>query len=134
LLGLGPGLTPSGDDFLAGVLALLHAIGLSDQRGRLWRVLVPALPLATGAISRVHLECAAEGRLAARQHLILNALLDGDPYALETALGLLAADSHTSSWDGLAGMVVALRAVLARNRPLAERDSCKRVVQLHTTR
>lgn len=133
LLGLGPGLTPSGDDYLAGILAILHAVGLTEQRNRLWQVLSPALPLATGEISRAHLECAAEGRLAARQHLILNALLDGDRDALESALRALAADSHTSSWDGLAGMVTALRAVLAGDARAAERGSCNKVVQLHTT-
>src|SRR5690606_7063751 len=42
LIGLGPGLTPSGDDLLGGVLIALHALGRPDATERLsaW-----ALPL-----------------------------------------------------------------------------------------
>lgn len=112
LLGLGPGLTPSGDDFLAGVLAVLHAMGRVDARNRIWATLESALPSATGPISAAHLRCAAEGRLSAGQHQVLNALLAGDSPGLDVALRQFSQD-HTSSWDGLAGMVTALRPVFS---------------------
>ncbi len=134
LLGLGPGLTPSGDDFLAGFMAGLHAIHAFELRDSLWRTLVPPLAHATGPISRAHLECAAKGRLAERQHLILNAILAADADAIGVALAVLAGDEHTSSWDGLAGIASALRAILAGVDRPDERGSCNRALQLHTTR
>ena len=134
LLGPGPGLTPSGDDFLAGFLAGLYAIRAFELRDSLWRTLVPPLARATGPISRAHLECAAKGRLAERQHLILNAILAADADAIGAGLSVLAREEHTSSWDGLAGIASAVRAVLAGADRPGERGSCNRALQLHTTR
>ena len=44
LIGLGPGLTPSGDDFLVGALAMLDAIGERDAHAALARAIIDALP------------------------------------------------------------------------------------------
>src|SRR5690606_34858462 len=64
LLGLGPGLTPSGDDFLAGALAALYGVGARDHVQLLWSKLEPCLSSATNEISAAHLRCAASGQLA----------------------------------------------------------------------
>lgn len=133
LLGMGPGLTPSGDDYLAGMLGALHATGQRQLHRLLWRVIAPQLHSLTGAISAAHLGCAAEGRLAARQHLILNAILTADEMALRRGLATVAAELHTSSWDGLAGIVAVLRSGLVPGRVMAERNSCKEAAALHTT-
>jgi hypothetical protein len=68
LVGLGPGLTPSGDDFIAGVLITLSAVGRTVLRNCIWRALQPALDGRTNAISGAHLAAAAEGMGSAALH------------------------------------------------------------------
>ncbi len=109
LIGLGPGLTPSGDDLIGGALCALHAAGRGEICARLaaW-----ALPLArerTNRISKAHLACAAEGESGEVVSEAILALLSGDPFALER----IGAIGHTSGWDALAGAALALRAVAA---------------------
>ena len=133
LLGMGPGLTPSGDDYLAGMLAALHATGRGNLHRLLWSVIGPQRHSLTTAISAAHLGCAAEGRLAARQHLMLNAILTADEAALREGVMALAAESHMSAWDGLAGMVAVLRSAIVPGGETAERNSCKEAAELHTT-
>jgi hypothetical protein len=101
LIGLGPGLTPSGDDYLGGVMVALHALGRSAQAGALWRWLEPRLASRTSAISAAHLAAAATGQA----HEALHRILDGD-----LDLKALDAVGHCSGWDALAGAVAALRA------------------------
>lgn len=112
LLGVGPGLTPSGDDFLAGVFGVLHAIQLPHCVHSLWSVVEQHLSL-TNAISAAHLRCAAQGRLNEDQHVLLNAVLGGESAAIRRSVQRLSSD-HTSAWDGLAGMATALRVLLDR--------------------
>lgn len=109
LLGAGPGLTPSGDDFIAASLLTLHAIRRGDLAGRVWAEILPALPGATHPVSAAHLSCAAEGRLAEAQHRLLQALLCGSQTGLSAGIKALSGESHTSPWDGLAGMAATLR-------------------------
>ena len=101
LIGLGPGLTPSGDDYLGGMLIALHALARDAQAGALWRWLQPRLAAATSAISAAHLAAAAEGE----GHEALHQVLQGTapPSALD-AVG------HCSGWDALAGAAAVLRA------------------------
>jgi len=103
LVGLGPGLTPSGDDYLGGVMVALHHCGRSAQAAALWRWLEPRLASRTSAISAAHLSPAASGAA----HEALHRVLDG-----ETDLQPLDAVGHCSGWDALAGSV----AVLQRER------------------
>jgi hypothetical protein len=100
LIGLGPGLTPSGDDYFGGVMVALHLTGRSAQAETLWRWLEPRLPAHTTAISAAHLAAAAQGEA----HEALHAVLDGEDPALLDGVG------HCSGWDALAGAVAVLRA------------------------
>src|SRR5262245_14406568 len=59
LIGLGPGLTPSGDDYFGGVLVALHALRREPQAAALWRWLEPRLAARTSAISAAHLSAAS---------------------------------------------------------------------------
>ena len=59
LIGLGPGLTPSGDDYLGGMLVALRSLGRGAQADALWRWLEPRLASRTSAISAAHLAAAA---------------------------------------------------------------------------
>jgi hypothetical protein len=111
LIGGGPGLTPSGDDFLAGSLLGLYAIGGGILPRRVWERVAPMLPHRTHPISAAHLSCAAEGRLAETQHRLIGALLSGSRDSLRLGIKALSGESHTSSWDGLAGMAATLRTV-----------------------
>jgi hypothetical protein len=121
LVGLGPGLTPSGDDVLAGALLALHAFARPDLADRLAAWLRPRAPARTGAISLAHLECAAAGAGAAVLHAALAALSSGDPVTLARSTATVGTLGHSSGWDGLAGIVAVgaawLGAVADRGRP-----------------
>src|SRR5262245_40004996 len=100
LIGLGPGLTPSGDDYLGGMLVSLRRTGRSMQAEGLWRWLQPLLRERTSAISAAHLAAASAGE----GHEALHAVLDG-----ELDLNALDAVGHTSGWDALAGAAAVLK-------------------------
>jgi hypothetical protein len=100
LIGLGPGLTPSGDDYFGGVLVALNAIGRATQAQSLWRWLEPRLAERTSAISAAHLAAAAAGQGHEALHEVLNGSRD---YAKLDAVG------HCSGWDALAGAVAVLK-------------------------
>lgn len=108
LVGLGPGLTPSGDDYLGGVLMGLRWIGRAQQADSLWRWLEPRLT-ATSAISAAHLAAAAQGEAHAALHRVLEDLAAWQTPDLLPALLELDAVGHTSGWDALAGVVAVLR-------------------------
>jgi len=100
LIGLGPGLTPSGDDYFGGILVALHALRREAQAAALWRWLEPRLAGRTSAISAAHLTAAAAGHA----HEALHRILEGD-----LDLDALDAVGHCSGWDALAGAVAVLR-------------------------
>jgi Protein of unknown function (DUF2877) len=100
LIGLGPGLTPSGDDFFGGMLVALRLAGRAMQADGLWRWLQPHLKARTSAISAAHLAAAAAGEA----HEALHAVLSGD-LNLERLDGV----GHCSGWDALAGAVTVLK-------------------------
>lgn len=109
LLGLGPGLTPSGDDFLGGALIALAALGRNDARTALAARMFEFAGARTGIVSRAHLDCAADGMGAEALHDVLAALLTGRAGDLPERLAALGHVGHTSGWDALAGAVVVLR-------------------------
>jgi len=110
LIGLGPGLTPSGDDYLGGLLIALSLIGRTRLRDRLWQALAPLLVRRTGHISRAHLAAAAAGLGSSALHAVLCAILAGRADAISVAVASIAGVGHTSGWDALAGSIAGLRA------------------------
>lgn len=110
LIGLGPGLTPSGDDVLIGALLALASLGRDDTRDALWAACRSALD-RTCDISRAHLQAAARGYGAAVLHDAIHAIVSGNTEKVEPALAAVSAVGHTSGRDGMAGALVALRAV-----------------------
>ena len=102
LIGLGPGLTPSGDDYLGGVMVALHALGRGAQSAGLWRWLEPRLAERTSAISAAHLAAAAAGEAHEALHACLVELFKSTN-EWDVALTQLSAVGHGSGWDGLAG-------------------------------
>jgi hypothetical protein len=113
LVGLGPGLTPSGDDFLVGMLVVLSLAGRSDLVAAVDQVIRPTLEDGTGPISRLHLAAALNGESSERLHVMVNAVLAGDHDVVASRLVLISQVGHCSGWDTLAGAVMVLR-VLAR--------------------
>jgi hypothetical protein len=89
LLGLGPGLTPSGDDLLAGMLLALDGLERQDLVAPIGARLLAAAPERTTRISRAHLAAAALGQGAAPLHDLLTALAS-DPQRLDAALHRIA--------------------------------------------
>lgn len=108
LLGLGPGLTPSGDDAIGGMLIALHLLGEDRARDSIREKLFPRIAAATNDISRAHLEAAAEGFGHEAIHRIVNALLTGNVTHLHEEIDAVNALGHTSGWDALAGVVMTL--------------------------
>lgn len=116
LVGLGPGLTPSGDDFLAGCLVALRATGRAGRADELWSAIAARGSDATNDISRAHLRAAARGRLGADLHELLNAILGGDAAVLDRAVAQLQTKPNHSPWDCLAGVCTVLQALAAPRR------------------
>ncbi len=126
LIGLGPGLTPSGDDLLGGFMIGLTAIldspacgpethqvgwspreGLGDSVGELARTILRHAATETTQISCALLSHAVKGVGNDSVHRMLQALLQRDdaPEPSPTALKLTTL-GHTSGWDCLAGILV----------------------------
>ncbi len=110
LLGLGPGLTPSGDDYLGGMMIALRATGRDAAADRLSGAVMARARRDTGRISFSHLAAAAEGEGAAALHETLAALDRADEPALDAGLAAIDRIGHSSGWDALAGAVCALGA------------------------
>ncbi|SDH35606.1 Protein of unknown function [Sinosporangium album] len=119
LVGLGPGLTPSGDDILAGVLVALRHLGTSAGVPRAVRLadwLAAAVTYdartRTTPISATLLHCAARGEAAPEVTAALRGMAGRHP--LEPALQGLLSLGHTSGADLARGLHIGLDAVVAR--------------------
>jgi hypothetical protein len=115
LIGLGPGLTPSGDDLVGGIF-----VAMTRMRwfGRASQFLLWALRYAknrTNTISYAHLLAAAhDGEGAAGLHVALEAILSGNAPDLDA----VAQVGHSSGWDMLAGVTLAAHAWLELQQKL----------------
>lgn len=115
LIGLGPGLTPSGDDALVGIEAALHALG-HPMRGFIAGCLGD-IDERTTIISETYLRHAARGEFTERLHRLLVALLGGGDEALVPAIERAVAWGATSGGDCLAGVLAGLDAAAAPVAP-----------------
>ncbi len=117
LIGLGPGLTPSGDDFLGGLLIALHVLGAHDAARSLWTAIRADARAATNPISFAFLSAAAKGRGGASLHTTIAAIMTGDdPTA---GLARLMRLGHSSGWDALVGVATVLEAFTRLRRDAA---------------
>ncbi len=111
LVGLGAGLTPTGDDFLCGFLAALRATSRAGDVVRrftlAWgRRLRKRLP-ATTTVGATYLEGAIAGAFAGEVHALAAALARGDAGA-PAALDALCALGHSSGADTATGLLFGL--------------------------
>ncbi len=122
LIGLGPGLTPSGDDMLGGLMVALRTVLLPVSYGK---KPLRECPESSGAsiidelsqsifrhttrtnrISAALLEQAALGIGSAAQHQVLECLLELTPAIdLDNSVERLVNSGHTSGWDALTGLL-----------------------------
>ncbi len=114
LIGLGPGLTPSGDDFLAGFTVALNAAGQCEQAKALANEIDMLAADRTSDLSLAHLRASFSAGLNAALHGMLQATLAGKNSAIRSGVWHFADAKHHSLWDAMAGIAVALRAVLCR--------------------
>ena len=125
LVGLGPGLTPSGDDFLGGLMvalsAALEGVALDDSEipgCHPWQNTAPSVAALaesvtghsftkTTRISAALLEQSARGIGSAAQHHLLRCLLETeDSPSLNSVAFAMTRLGHTSGWDTLAGTLL----------------------------
>jgi hypothetical protein len=106
LVGLGSGLTPSGDDVLVGIEAALHALArpsagflalaMGDVEGR------------TTALAATLLHHAGAGEFAERLHALLAALIGSEDEGIPAAIDRAVAWGATSGTDCLLGVLIGL--------------------------
>ena len=112
LIGLGPGLTSSGDDFLVGALALLDALAERKAHAALVRV-IAAIPRGlTSALSECLLKAAAAGHVGENLSRAVSAIVSGMP---DQAVAAIRKIGHSSGWDVMAGILTTLHVVAMRD-------------------
>jgi hypothetical protein len=113
LAGLGPGLTPAGDDWLAGWLVGLRAAAATQDAEPLLplqavgRAVVGSARPRTSRLSLAFLQAAADGAVAEPWHILLAALGDADQTPLRHAAAEIMRHGATSGSDMLAGFLAA---------------------------
>lgn len=118
LIGLGPGLTPSGDDFLAGALALLDALAETKAHIALASAIITSPRGLTSPLSSCLLRAAAAGHVGEYLHYAIAALISGD---VDAAVAAIRNIGHSSGWDMLAGAATALSVVATVRSPGSRR-------------
>ena len=105
LAGLGPGLTPSGDDIILGaVLAVRIVHPLKIARALAEAVTNTAAPLTT-SLSAAWLRSAGRGEAGIMWHDFLDALASTDPISIRGAMDKILAVGATSGADALSGFI-----------------------------
>jgi hypothetical protein len=99
LVGLGPGLTPAGDDYLLGVMA---GLWLRDERELL--PIIGGVAKHTTLLSAAFLRAAAQGCFAAPWHALASAFERQDATALRVTSEGIARIGASSGQDALAGL------------------------------
>ena len=110
LAGLGPGLTPAGDDYLVGLMAGLRVWPVPVENGGLspeeiCQIILEATEDRTTLLSRVFLRSAGEGLFGENWHRLLAALVAGETTAMLRAAGRILSSGATSGADALAGFL-----------------------------
>ncbi|MGW0197643.1 DUF2877 domain-containing protein [Nonomuraea sp. NPDC003201] len=122
LMGLGPGLTPSGDDVLAGLLVTLRHLGAAAGAERAvwladWLAATVTFDARTRTtpISATLLHCAARGESSPEVTAVLRGITGGQSF--EPALHRLHGLGHTSGSDLAQGVAIGVTAVLSLSGP-----------------
>ncbi|MGI9523639.1 MAG: DUF2877 domain-containing protein [Hyphomicrobiaceae bacterium] len=107
LVGLGPGLTPSGDDFVGGLMIGLHVLGETSVQSALWHA-VRRLGPQDNAISLAHLEAAAHGLGSEDIHSAVSAIIFNNGAEVQAAISDIADIGACSGWDIMTGVATVI--------------------------
>jgi len=116
LIGLGSGLTPSGDDVLVGIEAALHA--LARPTAGFVALATGGVEARTTALAATLLRHAAAGEFAERLHVLLATLMGSDDEAIPAAIDRAVAWGATSGTDCLLGVLIGLDVAAGVHRAL----------------
>jgi hypothetical protein len=126
LVGLGPGLTPSGDDFLVGYLRGMWLlcrdhVGICDILECLREALLPSLNRRTTRVGAEFMRYALDGAFAEVLDQAAEVLITPThPQSVQSALRTLLAQGQTSGTDTMLGLLSSLEALL----PIASCEAC----------
>jgi Protein of unknown function (DUF2877) len=129
LVGLGPGLTPSGDDFLVGCLRGLWLIRQNQHAAfpmldRLRAGLLPDLDDRTTRVGAEFIRYALKGAFAEiLDQAAIALLIPAHPQRVQSAVDRLLAQGETSGTDTTLGLLTCLEALLLR---VSDREPRKR--------
>jgi hypothetical protein len=112
VIGLGEGLTPSGDDLLMGFLAVLHLTGHVPTRLHHPAWLDPLVANTTD-LSAAFLRAALEGHFSEPIARLMQALYSSEACDWQARAADLARVGHSSGVDAMVGITVANRLLAA---------------------
>lgn len=112
LSGLGPGLTPSGDDFIGGMMIALHSLDKNNLSKVLWLIVKKHAGLHCNPISLAHLSAASNGLGSAAIHRALAVISKGCINGIDTSIEDVSKIGHSSGWDIMTGIILTLEAWL----------------------
>src|SRR5262249_54749872 len=127
LTGLGPGLTPSGDDLLVGALAVLDALAERKTHAALANAIAAAPRGLTSPLSDYLLRAAAAGYLGDPLCRAVSAVISGKA---EAAVASIREIGHSSGWDMLVGAVSTLKIVAAARSQWRPEEPGRTALQL----
>lgn len=105
LAGLGPGLTPAGDDVLMGAMHAAWIVHPREVAGPLTWKIAAASAVRTTSLSAAWLKAAARGEAGVLWHNLCGALPSGAPAPLQSSIAKLLSVGHTSGADALSGFI-----------------------------
>jgi hypothetical protein len=111
LIGLGTGLTPSGDDFLGGMFFALHQLQAAypDSDFADFHLPLESYRTRTHLISYTLLNDLAHGYAVAPLHLLGNGLLMGEPFEnIYLYVTQLTSIGHSTGWELVTGLLTGL--------------------------
>jgi hypothetical protein len=113
-IGLGPGVTPSGDDILIGYLAGLWSTAAQNQQ-RLdflsnFGGLLSTLTKETNEISRTYLHYAIKGEFSSSTIALVSAISDGEEQNILSAAKEAMRVGHSSGMDSVSGLLIGMAA------------------------
>lgn len=117
LLGVGPGLTPSGDDFTGGALFAKRLLARNCPSAETWRSvatrLTAAVEVRSHSLSAALFTDMAEGHSFAALHRLAEVLAEDAPAReIIAAARSLVTIGHSSGWDMLAGFIAGVDGTL----------------------
>lgn len=117
LVGTGPGLTPSGDDFLGAFFTAIHAMGPSVYQPKFLELTCSRIRQViagkTSMISESLLQCALEGTSSESIHDLISLSLGSHVSKTQDCIGpavkRVTESGYSSGWDSLAGIAWGLK-------------------------